>query len=113
MRVTCFIRYQIDPFQLEAFRAYAVNWSRIIPRCGGRLLGYFLPHEGTSDIAWGLVGFDTLAAYEAYRARLRADREGQENFACARRERFILREERSFCEAVPETVQRMPAGSAP
>jgi hypothetical protein len=46
--ITCFIRYEIDPFQREAFREYAENWGRIIPRCGGRLLGYFLPHEGTN-----------------------------------------------------------------
>lgn len=100
MTITCFIRYQIDPFQREAFRAYARNWGRIIPRCGGRLLGYLLPCEGTNDIAWGLIGFDSLAAYEAYRARLRADPEGRENFALAQRQRFILREERTFCEAV-------------
>jgi hypothetical protein len=100
MPLTCFIRYQIDPFQREAFRAYAENWGRIIPRCGGRLLGYFLPHEGTNDVAWGLVGFDSLADYEAYRARLRADPEGRANFELAQRQRFILREERSFCEAV-------------
>jgi NIPSNAP len=108
MRITCFIRYQIDPFQREAFRAYAANWARIIPRCGGQLLGYFLPHEGTNDIAWGLIGFDSLAAYEAYRVKLRADPEGRENFALAQRERFIVREERSFCEAVTETVDRCP-----
>ena len=106
MRITCFIRYQIDPFQREAFAAYARNWGRIIPRCGGRLLGYFLPHEGSNDIAWGLIGFESLAAYEAYRARLRADLEGRENFALAQRQRFILREERTFCEAVPETLAR-------
>ncbi|MBE7369639.1 NIPSNAP family protein [Ramlibacter pallidus] len=103
MRVTCFIRYQIDPFQREAFAAYAAQWGRIIPRCGGRLLGYFLPHEGTNDIAWGLIGFDSLADYEAYRARLRADPEGRDNFALAQRQKFILREERTFCEAVPGT----------
>jgi NIPSNAP len=103
MQVTCFIRYQIDPFQLDAFRDYAQHWGRIIPRCGGRLLGYFLPHEGTNDIAWGLIGFDSLAAYEAYRARLKSDPEGRENFERARRGRFILREERSFCTLVPGT----------
>jgi hypothetical protein len=103
MPITCFIRYQIDPFQREAFRAYAEQWGRIIPRCGGQLLGYFLPHEGSNDIAWGLVGFDSLAAYEAYRARLKADPEGRDNFERARRERFILREERTFCELVPGT----------
>ena len=100
MTITCFIRYQIDPFQRAAFERYAQAWHRIIPRCGGRLLGYFLPHEGTNDIAWGLIGFDSLAEYEAYRARIRADDEGRANFEWAQRERFILREERTFCEAV-------------
>jgi hypothetical protein len=104
MQVTCFIRYQIDPFQREAFREYAGHWGRIIPRCGGHLLGYFLPHEGTNDVAWGLIGFDSLAAYEAYRARLKADPEGRENFQRAQRGRFILREERTFCEGVPGTL---------
>jgi hypothetical protein len=100
MNLTCFIRYQIDPFQREAFRAYAQAWGRIIPRCGGRLIGYFLPHEGSNDVAWGLIGFDSLAAYERYRAVLKADPEGRENFAFAQRERFILREERSWLEDV-------------
>ncbi len=100
MPLTCFIRYQIDPFQRQAFARYAENWGRIIPRCGGRLLGYFLPHEGSNDIAWGLIGFDSLAAYEAYRATLKADPEGRANFEWAERERFILREERSFLENV-------------
>ena len=100
MNLTCFIRYQIDPFQREAFARYAENWGRIIPRCGGRLIGYFLPHEGTNDIAWGLIGFESLADYEAYRARLKADPEGKANFAFAHERRFILREERTFCEDV-------------
>lgn len=104
MPITCFIRYRIDPFQREAFGEYARAWGSIIPRCGGRLLGYFLPHEGTNDVAWGLVGFDSLAAYEAYRARLKADPGGQANFARAQRERFILAEERTFCEDVQGTT---------
>ena len=105
MNLTCFIRYQIDPFQRDAFRRYAENWGRIIPRCGGRLLGYFLPHEGTNDIAWGLISFDSLAAYESYRATLKADTEGRENFEWAQRERFILREERTFVEGVAGTLR--------
>ena len=100
MTITCFIRYEIDPFQREAFRRYAENWGRIIPRLGGRLLGYFLPLEGTNYEAWGLVGFDSLAEYEAYRARLRADSEAKDNFAFALQQRFILREERTFTETV-------------
>ncbi len=105
MKITCFIRYQIDPFQREAFRLYAENWGRIIPRCGGHLIGYFLPHEGTNDIAWGLIAFDSLAAYEAYRARLRIDAESRANFATAQEKRFILREERSFTEVVEGAFQ--------
>jgi hypothetical protein len=100
MNITVFIRYQVDPFQREDFRRYAQAWLRIIPRCGGRLLGYFLPWEGTNDIAWGVIGFESLAAYEAYRARLRADPEGRENFAFAQEKRLILREERTFLENV-------------
>ena len=103
MRVACFIRYQIDPFQRDAFEQYAKNWARIIPRCGGHLLGYFLPHEGTNDIAWGLIGFDNLAAYEAYRERLKADTEGRANFAAAQTKRLILREERTFVTLVDGT----------
>ena len=102
--ITCFIRYDIDPFQREAFAEYARRWGQIIPRCGGHLLGYFLPHEGSNYEAWGLIGFDSLAAYEAYRARLRADPEGRANFALAQDKRFILREERSFTEGVDGTL---------
>jgi len=80
MTITCFIRYQIDPIQRQAFERYAENWGRIIPRCGGHLIGYFLPYEGTNDIAWGLIAFDGLASYEAYRARLKSDLETRENF---------------------------------
>lgn len=101
--ITCFIRYQIDPFQREAFKQYAENWGRIIPRCGGHLVGYFLPHEGTNDVGWGLIAFDSLAAYEAYRARLRSDPQAVENFTMAQQKRFILREERTFVEVVNGT----------
>ncbi len=106
MSITCFIRYELDPFQREAFREYAEAWGRIIPRCGGDLIGYFLPHEGTNDIAWGLISFPDLAAYESYRARLRSDSEGQANFAFARERRFIRREERTYLEDVAATLHR-------
>ena len=110
MQLTCLIRYQIDPFQKEDFRKYAENWGRIIPRCGGHLVGYFLPHEGTNDIAWGLIAFDSLAAYEAYRTRLFADPEARVNLAMARDKRLILREERNFVGAVDGTLN-IPAAS--
>jgi NIPSNAP len=103
MTVTCFIRYRIDPFQRDAFKRYAEAWGRIIPRCGGHLIGYFLPHEGSNDIAWGLIGFDSMAAYERYRAVLKADAEGRANFEWAQAQRFILREERTWLEDVGAT----------
>ena len=105
MIITCIIRYEIDPFQRAAFKQYAENWGRIIPRCGGRLLGYFLPYEGTNNIAWGLVAFASLADYEAYRARLKSDPEARENFSMAEERRLILREERTFAEAVEGTFR--------
>jgi hypothetical protein len=100
MAITCFIKYEIDPFQREAFKEYAQHWLHIIPRCGGQLLGYFLPHEGTNNIAFGVISFESLAAYESYRARLKSDDEGKANFALAQAKRLILREERSFLENV-------------
>ncbi len=103
MTITCFIRYQIDPFQRDTFKKYAENWGRIIPRCGGHLLGYFLPDEGTNDVAWGLIAFDSLGSYERYRARLKTDPESRENFAMAQTKRLILREERTFLEVVDGT----------
>ena len=106
--IAVFIRYQIDPFQKEDFRKYAENWGRIIPQCGGHLIGYFLPHEGTNDVARGLIGFDSLAAYEAYRACLRSDKDSRDNFQMAQSKKLILREERTFLEVVEGTFN-MPS----
>ncbi len=105
MTVTCIIRYQIDPFQRDAFKKYAENWGRIIPRCGGHLIGYFLPYEGTNDVGWALIAFDSLASYEKYKARLQSDAEARENFQMAQTKRFILREERNFVETVDGTFE--------
>lgn len=116
MSVTCLIRYRIDPLQRAAFRAYAENWGRIIPRCGGQLVGYFLPYEGTNDIAWGLIMFETLADYESYRTRLKQDPEAVRNFELAQTQRLIVREERTFLEVVDGTFGGAPQlmrGAAP
>ena len=107
MKIVCIIRYQIDPFQRDAFKTYAENWGHIIPRCGGHLIGYFLPHEGTNDVAWGLIAFDSLASYEAYRRRLKSDREAAENFNMAQTKRLIIREERNFLEVVDGTLNKV------
>ncbi len=108
MTITCFIRYEIDPFQRDAFRQYAETWGKVIPKCGGHLVGYFLPHEGTNNVAWGLIAFDSLASYERYRARLKTDPDGRANFELAQSRRFILKEERTFVEAVEGTLFRLP-----
>jgi hypothetical protein len=94
--ITCCIRYEIDPFNVAAFEHYARNWGQAIPRCGADLIGYFAPHEGSSTTAYGLYSVANLATYEAYRARLRDDPIGRENYAFARRERLIRREDRIF-----------------
>ena len=100
MTITVFIRYQLDPFRRDAFEAYAKRWLEIIPRCGGDLVGYWMPHEGTNNIAQALISFDSLAAYEAYRARLRTDEAGMANFRFAEEQKFILAEERTFLRKV-------------
>ncbi len=100
MAVTVFIRYQIDPFKRALFEQYAGRWPAIIPRAGGDLIGYWMPHEGTNNIAFALISFESLAAYEDYRARLRADGEGMANFRFAEENQFILTEERTFLRKV-------------
>jgi hypothetical protein len=98
--ITCFIKYTIDPYQLSDFEAYARGWLSVIPACGGDLLGYFLPHEGTNNIAFALIAFESLAAYETYRARLKRSDGGRANFEMAQTKRFILSEERTFLKRV-------------
>jgi hypothetical protein len=98
--VTVFIRYQLDPFKRAMFEQYSKRWLAIIPRCGGDLVGYWMPHEGTNNIAFALISFENLAAYENYRARLRTDAQATENFNFAETSKFILAEERSFLRKV-------------
>ena len=111
MTATCCIRYVLDPFKRDAFEKYANNWATIIPKCGGDLLGYFMPHEGTNNIALALISFESLAAYETYRARLKADPEAMANFQFAEQTRFILSEERTFLRALPLAVARSGGGA--
>jgi hypothetical protein len=94
--ITCFIRYEIDPFGKAAFETYARNWGEIIPRCGADLIGYFAPHEGSATTAYAAYNVESLAAYEAYRARLATDEKARANFEFARTHGFIRREDRIF-----------------
>jgi len=100
MTVTVFIRYQLDPFKRAQFEQYSRRWLSIIPKCGGNLIGYWMPHEGTNNIAFALISFTSLTAYEEYRARLRTDKEAMDNFNFAEEHKFILVEERTFLRQV-------------
>ncbi len=94
--LTCFIRYEIDPFKKEAFEEYSRNWGKAIPRCGADLIGYYAPCEGSNTVAYGVYNIESLAEYEQYRHRLAADPLGKANYEFAREERFIRREDRLF-----------------
>jgi len=98
--LTCIIRYHIDATKKAAFECYARNWGQAIPRCGAELIGYFAPHEGSSTLAYGIYNIESLAAYEAYRARLAEDPLGRENYAFAQAEKFLLREDRTWLKLV-------------
>ena len=98
--LTCVIRYHIDPTKKDAFIRYAENWGQAIPRCGADLIGYFAPHEGSSTLAYGIYNVENLADYEAYRGRLADDPLGRENYQFAQREKFLLREDRTFLKLV-------------
>lgn len=103
MKITCFIEYKIDAFKLLQFSQYANNWGQIIPRCGGELVGYFLPHEGSNNQAFGIISFASLANYEGYRNRLKEDKGAISNFHFAQTEQFILEETRRFLNPVEST----------
>lgn len=94
--ITCFIKYEIDPFKKTQFEEYSRNWGQAIPRCGADLIGYFAPHEGSTTTAYGVYSLPSLAEYEAYKARLVQDPLGRENYKFAQREQFIRREDRIF-----------------
>ena len=104
--LTCVIRYHIDPTKKDAFEHYARNWGEAIPRCGANLVGYFAPHEGSTTRAYGIYHVKSLADYEAYRARLAEDPLGRENYEFAQREKFLLREDRTFVRCVSGQLDR-------
>lgn len=100
MPITCFIRYEIEPYSDAQFAQYARTWGQAIPAAGADLIGYFGPHEGSTTTAYGVYSVADLAAYERYRARLAASELGQKNYAFARQEKFIRREDRLFLTCV-------------
>jgi hypothetical protein len=98
--ITCYLRYVIDPHKLHEFEAYARLWIPLVERFGGAHHGYFLPHEGANNVALALFSFPSLAAYEDYRQRSRADLECQAAYAFAERTRCIVSYERSFMRPI-------------
>ena len=106
VKITCFIQYKVSPHKLDQFEKYATAWGDIIPACGGELIGYFLPHEGSNNEAYGLISFNSLADYEKYRAILKQDETGKNNFNFAQKEQFIVEEKRTFLKVVTNTYQK-------
>ncbi|MBD3847536.1 hypothetical protein GGC47_002126 [Bosea sp. OAE752] len=100
--ITCHLRYIVDPYQLPAFEAYGKLWIRLVEKFGGVHHGYFMPSEGTSNVALAMFSFPSLAAYEEYRERAATDPECQAAFAMNEKDRFIVSYERSFFRPVFE-----------
>ncbi|HBV99431.1 MAG: NIPSNAP family containing protein [Peptococcaceae bacterium BICA1-7] len=100
--VTCYLRYVVDPYKLDYFEEYGRMWIRLVNRLGGTHHGYFMPHEGASNIALALFSFPSLAAYEEYRKKILIDPECREAFALAEKSRCIISYERSFMRPVFE-----------
>ncbi len=96
--LTLCIRYKLDTHKISDFEEYAKNWPTPIERCGGELVGYFLPTKfaGATDMALALINFPSLAAYEQYRERLNSDPGAKENVTRADRSGCILVEDRSI-----------------
>ena len=94
--LTCIIRDQIDPTKKQQFEEYARNWGQVIPRCGADLVGYYAPCEGSTTLAYGIYNIGSLAEYEHYRSRLLQDSLGKQNYEFAQKEKFLLREDRTF-----------------
>ena len=100
--ITLCIRYVIDHAKHADFEQYARTWPEIIRRCGGELVGYYLPTKlaGPTNAALALINFSDLAAYEKYRHALTRDAGASENVARADAARCILSEDRSFLQQV-------------
>lgn len=100
--VTCYLKYVIDPYKLSEFEHYAKLWIPLVNKFGGQHHGYFLPSEGANNIAYALFSFESLAAYEKYRAESFLDAECMAAFDYAKETRCIVSYERSFMKPIFE-----------
>lgn len=98
--VTCYLRYVLDPFKLKEFETYGKMWIPLVEKFGGQHHGYFMPGEGTSNVALALFSIPSLAAYEAYRAQVASDAECQAAVRYYEETKCFLSYERSFFRPV-------------
>jgi NIPSNAP. len=100
--ITCYLQYTIDPYKVQEFEIYAKKWIPLVNEYGGIHHGYFLPHEGSNNIATALFSFKSLAAYENYRTESQSDDRCKEAYTYAQIHKFILSYKRSFMRPVFE-----------
>lgn len=100
--ITCYLKYVIDPYKIQAFEEYAKMWIPLVNKFGGNHHGYFLPHEGANNIAYALFSFPSLATYEEYRKKIKADENCIKAFKHAEKTRCIFSFERSFMKPIFE-----------
>lgn len=106
--ITCHIRYEIDPTQVDSFEEFARRWMELVDQNGGTHHGYFLPAEGASDIAYALFTFPSLAEYERYRERFGVDPEFVDADRLRDETECVKRYERSFLRPLlPSTVRAL------
>ncbi len=98
--VTCYVRYVINPDKLEEFGVYARMWIPLVNKFGGTHNGYFLPHEGSNNIALALFSFSSLATYEKYRTDSMKDDACLKAYDYAKNTKCIISYERSFMKPI-------------
>lgn len=98
--ITVYLKYTIDPYKVDEFEEYGKMWIPLVKKFGGIHHGYFLPHEGASNVATALFSFDSLAAYEKYRTDSMADEACQKAYEYANQTRCIVSYERSFMRPI-------------
>lgn len=98
--ISCHIRYEIDPERVDAFEVYAKMWIPLVGKFGGIHHGYFLPSEGRNYEAFAIFSFESLAAYEEYRALSMQDADCRKAFDYAKKNKIVRKVERQFMRPV-------------
>ena len=97
---TLCIRYTIDPSRLPHFKNYVKHELESIRNAGGKIVGYWLSTDdaGPVSIAYGIIDFMSLGAYEHYRKALAADPLHRHSAEELTRNAAIINMERSLIE---------------